>query len=254
MAQDKEHYVCNYTSCRKIFSRKYDWNRHLDGHLGINYHCDDCNKGFSRRYNLDLHKRSCKGKTDVTSIEATIIKVQPVLEIPLKTSYEKPFNDAPPKNTLAAAWVKSAESFATDRAIRILSKYQHNSEIATPTPALGIKPQATAPSTITGSLQQTPIVPIIQPTAPVLDNTYTRRPTLPMAHTSDHRRAQTKHVTFQQPSLISAQPKPKREGFKLVPGHKRRLDQGLPKKSSTGTKNIISEPVIKPEGQFSKKL
>ena len=256
MSQTKEHYVCNYSSCRKIFARKFDWNRHLDGHLGINYHCDKCEKGFSRRYTLDQHIRSCKGKTGpATSIDATIIAVTPVLPIaPLKTSYEKPFNDAPPKIINRSAWAESGASSSTNKAIRILSKYKQTGEIYTPQPGPGAKAQVSPLPNINERWPQPHIVPIIQPNQAAETDAFTRRPTLPMAHASDQRMHTPKRVSF-GPNLIPAPPPPKREGFKPTPGKKRRLEVNTPTSVSTPLKNTPASTMAKPAQEpFSKKL
>ena len=200
--------------------------------------------------------RTCKGKTGpTTSIDATIIAVTPVLPIPpLKTSYEKPFNDAPPRTISRSAWAESGMSSSTNKAIRILSKYKQTGEIHSPQPGPGVKAQETPLPNINERWPQPHTVSITQPNQAAETNAFTRRPTLPMAHASDLRLQTPKRVTF-GPTLIPAPPVSKREGFKPTPGKKRRLDGSTPACAPTPPKSTPASTMVKPVTEpFSKKL
>lgn len=131
MADNNQTFTCNYPKCGKTFTRKFDWGRHLDMHLGNMYHCDYCNKGFTRPGGLKNHSKICKWakyakpqKEDGMVLDATPVK-------PVTMKFGKTA-DCPPANLLErTAWIATDKCTATQRAIQILSK---NNTSFDPTP------------------------------------------------------------------------------------------------------------------------
>ncbi|OAX35983.1 hypothetical protein K503DRAFT_335546 [Rhizopogon vinicolor AM-OR11-026] len=52
---------CTWNGCLRVF-KKESLARHVQAtHLLIRYTCDTCNQSFSRKYGLNVHKRTCPG-------------------------------------------------------------------------------------------------------------------------------------------------------------------------------------------------
>ena len=134
MANKLEQYVCNYPSCRKTFTRKHDWSRHLDTHLGIAYHCDKCGKKFSRMNTLNNHSKQCGVKPQpYASMDGQLVDVTPVLPVSI-TQNPQPVSAA---STIVSPqpgfWIQTQQSQSVNKAIKILLKYHHFDPV-TPSP------------------------------------------------------------------------------------------------------------------------
>lgn len=64
-AENHKAYQCKFLDCKRSYSRRDSYNRHIAGHRGSGHHsCDTCAqagqiKTFKRRDNLIQHERSC---------------------------------------------------------------------------------------------------------------------------------------------------------------------------------------------------
>ena len=194
-------FICSYPACGKSFKRKFDWGRHLDTHLYSQFQCQHCEKTFTRQGGLNAHLQTCKvAKTknlQPQSEDASIIGVQDVL--PVKLDFEKQTcqtYDKPQKNNLErTAWIATGRNQSTNRAIKLLSKYDHKFEPAIPAVPRAALNHLAKPLPCTSRM----ITPLSNqasglhhPTVP--PQAGTRTSSLPNMHTSDIRPA--KHVSF----------------------------------------------------------
>jgi hypothetical protein len=57
-------YNCTYPGCSMTFGYKGNLSKHVKGtHLGLKrYHCSHCDKGYTKKFNLDKHLNSVRRK------------------------------------------------------------------------------------------------------------------------------------------------------------------------------------------------
>ena len=119
-------FTCTVPECSKTFSRHADWNRHLDAHFGISYHCEACNKGFARNDTLLRHKRVCKETKKIvpthTEEDATILDVTPVIPVTLELKSEIPTTSSSKKLTSykKVAWLETDAKSNMTRAVKLI--------------------------------------------------------------------------------------------------------------------------------------
>ena len=234
MGKDKEHYICNYASCRKAFKRKHDWSRHLDTHLGVNYHCDKCGKSFSRLNSLNLHTKQCSIKSQpYASMDGQLLDVTPVLPVNVNVAKTPANASGFPQKAPQGLWVQTDNSKSVNKAIKLLSKY-HNFEPIAPTPGDSHK-NPRAPQVNQNPSNATPTQKLmdLSGTTETGQNQACKRVlTLPTAHASDKsainqissEEPSTKQVSFQQGhTLIPPAPPKRTQGFKRKGTHDQKL-------------------------------
>ena len=221
MSKDKQMYICNYASCRKSFTRKHDWSRHLDTHLGVSFHCDKCGKTFSRLNSLKNHTKQCSNRPQpYASMEGQLLDITPVLPI-MATNVNTPTSATGPSTSgQAGMWmIQTDRSKSVNKAIKLLSKY-HNFDPITPSASDSHKnpriPQSNPGNVTTTPAQKLMDLSDTKVTDP--NKACTRTITLPTAHASD--KSAIKRVTFEQEhTLIPAAPLKRTEGFKRRVSH-----------------------------------
>ena len=215
-------YVCHHPTCRKSFKRKYDWSRHINTHLDKQFVCNHCSKKFTRPSGLSAHLQICKLANNNVFVadpdDATILDVRPV--IPVNLNMAKTSEMPPKKGMDTHGWIATDSTSSVQKAIKILSKYDHgfqpqplsrpqaDKKVARPEVSVS-KPQPLSSLSAEGTQNED--------TTPTV---FTRTPSLPITHASNSK--PVKRVSFEDThTLVPPVPKPREIGFKKCTAQKR---------------------------------